>query len=191
MLIKKITFPLLLTIAFPLLSPANVHSLPDSTDTTTLETTTTEVQPETANPASKLDPVTPAAGIEAEPETPETPVVVNRKLVLSLKQRRVYVYEDDRAIANYRVAIGKKGWETPKGDFKVLQKVENPVWKNPWNGKISQPGPKSPLGLRWIGFWTDGKKRYRFSRYPWRAFVRTSRLSWLCSYEKCRYYRHV
>ena len=166
MLIKKITFPLLLTIAFPLLSPANVHSLPDATDATTLETTTTEVRSETATPASKLDPVTPATGIEAEPETPETPVVVSRKLVLSLKQRRVYVYEDDKAIANYRVAIGKKGWETPKGDFKVLQKVENPVWKNPWNGKISQPGPKSPLGLRWIGFWTDGKNAIGFHGTP-------------------------
>ena len=114
MLIKKITFPLLLTIAFPLLSPANVHSLPDATDATTLESTTTEVRSETATPASKLDPVTPATGIEAEPETPETPVVVSRKLVLSLKQRRVYVYEDDKAIANYRVAIGKKGMGNPQ-----------------------------------------------------------------------------
>ena len=87
MLIKKITFPLLLTIAFPLLSPVNVHALPDSADETQIETTTTEAQPETANPASKLEPVIPETSIEAEPDTPETPVVVNRKLVLSLKQR--------------------------------------------------------------------------------------------------------
>lgn len=86
----------------------------------------------------------------------------NRRLLLKLRERRVYVYEGDKVLAKYRVAIGKKGWETPTGKFQVIKKVRNPRWKNPWNGKISQSGPNSPLGERWIGFWTDGRQTIGF-----------------------------
>jgi len=91
-----------------------------------------------------------------------TPKAGNRRLILKLRERRVYVYERDKVLANYRVAIGKKGWETPTGSFQVIQKVRTPLWKNPWNGRISKPGPRSPLGERWVGFWTDGKNTIGF-----------------------------
>jgi lipoprotein-anchoring transpeptidase ErfK/SrfK len=113
-------------------------------------------------------PVTEAEKLQ-QPET-ETAAgqtqALNRRLILKLRERRVYVYEGDKAIANYRVAVGKKGWETPTGNFQVIQKVPNPIWQNPWNGKISQPGPKSPLGERWIGFWSDGKNTIGFHGTP-------------------------
>ena len=90
----------------------------------------------------------------------------NRRLLLKLRERRVYVYEGDKMLAKYRVAIGKKGWETPTGKFQVIKKVRNPAWKNPWNGKISRTGPNSPLGERWIGFWTDGRQTIGFHGTP-------------------------
>lgn len=113
-------------------------------------------------------PVTEAEKLQ-QPGTetpPEQLQALNRRLILKLRERRVYVYEGDKAIANYRVAVGKKGWETPTGNFQVIQKVPNPIWQNPWNGKISQPGPKSPLGERWIGFWSDGKNTIGFHGTP-------------------------
>ena len=77
---------------------------------------------------------------------------------INLKERRVYVYQNSEVIKSYKVAIGKKGWETPKGNFAVMEMVENPQWKNPWNGRISAAGPNSPLGERWIAFsQQDGK----------------------------------
>nr|WP_267384822.1 L,D-transpeptidase [Cyanobacterium sp. uoEpiScrs1] len=92
--------------------------------------------------------------------------VLATRLVLKLKERRVYAYQDDRLLASYRVAIGKKGWETPQGKFEITQMVKNPKWENPWNGRISAPGPNSPLGERWIGFWTDGKDSIGFHGTP-------------------------
>lgn len=87
-------------------------------------------------------------------------------LVLSLSERRVYLYRDDRQIASYPVAIGKDGWETPTGTFKVIDKVRDPAWEHPWTGEIVPPGPENPLGTRWIGFWTDGTNYIGFHGTP-------------------------
>jgi L,D-transpeptidase ErfK/SrfK len=90
----------------------------------------------------------------------------DRRIVLKLRQRRVYVYDGDKQVASYHVAVGKRGWETPTGRFQVIKKVRNPAWKNPWNGGIGEPGPDSVLGERWIGFWTDGKQTIGFHGTP-------------------------
>ncbi|MEA5511010.1 L,D-transpeptidase [Crocosphaera sp. UHCC 0190] len=108
----------------------------------------------------------PASQPEAMATPPETDKVLATRLVLNLKERRVYAYQENKVLASYPVAIGKKGWETPKGNFTVMQMIENPKWKNPWNGRVSAPGPNSPLGERWIGFWTNGKNYIGFHGTP-------------------------
>jgi lipoprotein-anchoring transpeptidase ErfK/SrfK len=87
-------------------------------------------------------------------------------LVIKLSERRVYVYQDDKVLTSYPIAVGKKGWETPLGNFKIITKLVNPSWQSPWNGKIIPPGPKNPLGDRWIGFWSDGKNTIGFHGTP-------------------------
>jgi lipoprotein-anchoring transpeptidase ErfK/SrfK len=151
MLMKKIAFSLLLTCAIPFASSV-------ATAEPTSNSVTEAAKPQVAQPATTAAPATTTATT--------TPKPLERRLVLNLKQRLVYVYEGDKAIAKYPVAIGKKGWETPKGNFKVIQMVKNPIWQNPWNGKILPPGPNSPLGERWIGFWTDGKNTIGFHGTP-------------------------
>ena len=73
-------------------------------------------------------------------------------VVLKLRQRRVYVYQGDRVLASYPVAIGRSDTPTPTGEFQVFQMIENPRWQNPWTGEVRSPGADSALGLRWIGF---------------------------------------
>ena len=119
--------------------------------------------PET--PPTEL-PVTSPVEEAAIPTAPENNQTLATHVVLNLKERRVYVYQDDQVIANYRVAIGRPGWETPKGNFSVIQMVEDPQWKNPWNGRVSAPGPNSPLGERWIGFSREGGKYVGFHGTP-------------------------
>ncbi|CAC5340799.1 MULTISPECIES: L,D-transpeptidase [Planktothrix] len=89
-----------------------------------------------------------------------------KRVILRLGQRRVYLYQGEQVIASYPVAVGKEGWETPTGNFKVMQKIENPVWQDPWTGEVRSPGPNTALGLRWIGFWTDGKDAIGFHGTP-------------------------
>ena len=88
------------------------------------------------------------------------------QLILHLGKRQVEVYEQDELVATYPVAVGKKGWETPTGDFEVIQMIKNPSWQNPWNGKVIPAGANNPLGERWIGFWTDGKNTIGFHGTP-------------------------
>jgi lipoprotein-anchoring transpeptidase ErfK/SrfK len=80
-------------------------------------------------------------------------------LVLRLGERRVYLMNDThKPVESFKVAIGRKPWETPVGRFAVKEMVENPDfvridWNDPSKvlGRMP-PGPNSPLGLRWIGF---------------------------------------
>ncbi len=83
-------------------------------------------------------------------------------LVIKLRDRRVYVYQNKKLKVTYPVAIGKAGWETPTGNYKVMDKQRNPVWEEPWTGKVILDGPNNPLGSRWIGFWTDGRNSIGF-----------------------------
>jgi len=81
----------------------------------------------------------------------------NISLVIKLSQRRVYVYQDNQLKGSYPIAVGKPGWETPIGSYKVIDMQRDPGWENPLNGKVIPPGPDNPLGTRWIAFWTDGR----------------------------------
>jgi len=90
----------------------------------------------------------------------------NTHLVIKLKQRRVYVYQDNHVKTSYPIAVGKAGWETPLGTYKVITMQRDPAWQHPWNGTIIPPGPDNPLGKRWIGFWTDGRNYIGFHGTP-------------------------
>lgn len=93
------------------------------------------------------------------PQVVEDPGPGYPHLVLKLGERRVYLVEDkDKPPESFPVAIGKHPYLTPTGKFRINEMVENPDWvvfdwKDPKKklGRIP-PGPKNPLGLRWIGF---------------------------------------
>ncbi|MEH2071871.1 MAG: L,D-transpeptidase [Nostoc sp.] len=88
------------------------------------------------------------------------------KVVVDLSDRRTYVYVGDEVIASYPIAVGKKGWETPTGSFQVIHMRHYPVWRHPITGKIFEAGTDSPLGDRWIGFWSDGRNEIGFHGTP-------------------------
>lgn len=87
-------------------------------------------------------------------------------LVIRLRDRKVYVYNRDEIQASFPIAIGRSGWETPTGEHEVLQMVEDPAWQNPFTGDVIPAGPDNPLGVRWIGFWTDGQNHIGFHGTP-------------------------
>lgn len=95
----------------------------------------------------------------------------NIRLVLKLKQRKLYVYQGESLLNIYPVAVGKAKWETPTGNFKVIDMIENPGWTNFKTGKQIPPGPNNPLGERWIAFWTDGNDYIGFHGTPDRSSV--------------------
>jgi L,D-transpeptidase ErfK/SrfK len=84
------------------------------------------------------------------------------RVVVRLRTRKVFVYDGEAIIGSYRIAVGKNGWETPKGNYRIFSKEVNPVFKNFKTGRVIKPGPENPLGVRWIGFWTDGATQIGF-----------------------------
>lgn len=89
--------------------------------------------------------------------TPSTETKIVSKLVVDLSDRRVYLYKNEKFIAKYPIAIGKEGWETPTGSFKVQQMIKDPVWQHPITGQKIPPGKDNPISKRWIGFTSQGK----------------------------------
>lgn len=92
--------------------------------------------------------------------------VAKLELVIRLRDRKVYVYERDQVKTSFPIAIGRSGWETPTGEYQVLQMIKDPSWQNPFNGTVIPAGPNNPLGTRWIGFWTDGQNYIGFHGTP-------------------------
>ena len=109
-----------------------------------------DLVPSVAQPAYPI-----ALPIESGPQS-------SMQLVLRLSDRRVYLFKEGLEVASYPVAVGKAGWETPQGKFEVMQKIPDPVWQHPWNGTLVGPGPRNPLGRRWLGFASKGSNLYGF-----------------------------
>ena len=125
------------------------------------EARSNKTQQQQQSPQTGQPPLKPAT----EPPASVTPAQEIR-LVIRLTQRRVYVYRGDRVQTSYPIAIGRAGWETPTGTFKILHMERDPSWEHPLNGQVIPPGPNNPLGRRWIGFWTDGKNFIGFHGTP-------------------------
>lgn len=117
-------------------------------------------------PLPTVSPNTPELIVVPTPNVivppPVAPAEEAIRLVVERGKRRVLVYRGAKVLAKYPIAVGKAGWETPIGDFKVLTKEENPIFKSFKTGIIIEPGPDNPLGVRWIGIWTDGKTQLGF-----------------------------
>lgn len=87
------------------------------------------------------------------------PQVIENGLIINLPEYTVYHFENGEVINTYPIAIGKRDWQTPRGKFRIANKVVDPTWKIPprmsqrysYNKKLVPPGPDNPLGKYWIG----------------------------------------
>lgn len=77
-----------------------------------------------------------------------------RKVVVSLTERKLALVVDGEVKEVFEVAVGKASTPTPEGTFQIVSRVTNPTWWGP--GKVVAPGPRNPLGNRWIGLSQKG-----------------------------------
>ncbi|MHB0937640.1 MAG: L,D-transpeptidase family protein [Armatimonadota bacterium] len=81
--------------------------------------------------------------------------LVNDGVVLNLPELTDFRWVDGRVTAWYPVSVGRVARRTPVGQLRAVNKVKNPAWRRP-NGTIMPPGPRNPLGDRWIGLSKPG-----------------------------------
>ncbi|MGA9673126.1 MAG: L,D-transpeptidase [Terracidiphilus sp.] len=72
-----------------------------------------------------------------------------RVIVVSLEDRKLALVEDGQVKKVYTVAVGKPSTPSPVGSFTIERRVANPTYHH--NGKTVAPGPRNPVGTRWMG----------------------------------------
>ena len=89
------------------------------------------------------------------------------RLEIKRSAHRVTLYQGDRAIKTYPVAVGRVGWETPLGSFHISQMLRNPTWIHPLTGEwFRADDPGNELGHYWIGFAKVGDNVVGFHGTP-------------------------
>ncbi len=67
----------------------------------------------------------------------------NYNIRISLSKRRLYLYDGNKLVRSYPVGVGKIATQTPRGDFRIINKVPYP---NSYRG-----GPITVYGTYWMG----------------------------------------
>ncbi len=88
------------------------------------------------------------------------------EILINKSEKMAYVIQNNHVIKEFSVGIGKKNYETPLGEFKIINKVKNPSWYPSYNsrwlnknikecikkkGSISPESGLNPLKDYWIG----------------------------------------
>lgn len=79
----------------------------------------------------------------------------NTKILINIPSKTLEVINSGKVENIYSIGVGRPEFPTPVGDFKVISKITNPNWENPYKpaGEMKiKAGQKNPLGTRWIGF---------------------------------------
>ncbi len=89
-----------------------------------------------------------------KPATMQAGPAAKRVIVVSLEDRKLALVEDGQVKKVYTVAVGKPTTPSPSGTFTIARRVKNPTYSH--NGKTVLPGPRNPVGTRWMGLSVKG-----------------------------------
>lgn len=155
---------------------ATASALAGTTDSSVTESATTESPAVEGSTAVERSTAAGNSTTETIPSEaiPSEAIAEVLRLELHLSDRQLLVYRGEMVIANYSVAVGREGWNTPTGEFTVFQKQIDPAWEHPFTGEVIPPGPDNPLGERWIGFWSDGENSIGFHGTPDESVIGTA-----------------
>ncbi len=77
-----------------------------------------------------------------------------KRIVVSIPDKKLVLFEGDQAVKVYDVAVGKPSTPTPQGEFQIVQRIPHPTWFGP--NIVVAPGKNNPLGTRWLGLSVAG-----------------------------------
>jgi len=99
------------------------------------------------SPARNLQPVSPVS--QVRPATASA-----RLIVISIPDRKLVLLQNGTVKRVYPVAVGKPTTPSPVGQFTIIRRISDPTYAH--GGKVVAPGPKNPVGSRWMGLSTKG-----------------------------------
>ena len=106
------------------------------------------------------------------------PAELGQGLVINLPELMLYYFQGGAYQRRYALAVGRRSWPTPTGDYQIRNKERNPTWTVPPSIQEEMadaglevlekvpPGPKNPLGAYWMGTSAPGVGIHATNR-PW------------------------
>jgi lipoprotein-anchoring transpeptidase ErfK/SrfK len=88
----------------------------------------------------------PAASTTKAPELAQATI---RRVLVSLPDRKLALFENGKVVRIYRVAVGKTSTPSPVGAFKIVNRVTHPTYYH--KGQVIAAGKNNPVGSRWMG----------------------------------------
>jgi lipoprotein-anchoring transpeptidase ErfK/SrfK len=71
--------------------------------------------------------------------------LASTRIEVDINAKRLTVFDDDKPVGSYRVAVGSKEWPTQTGEWSITQVVWNPEWVPPKDEAWAEAkDPKSP-----------------------------------------------
>ncbi len=107
---------------------------------------------QTINTITKLAAVLAVAAVEASAEERRQP---QWRIVVSISDCKLVLFDGDRIAKTYDVAVGKPSTPTPSGQFRIVNHIPNPTYYGS-NGVVIAPGKDNPVGTRWMGLSAAG-----------------------------------
>jgi len=85
----------------------------------------------------------------AQKPTADETTEPQRRIVVSIPDRKLALMENDVVVKVYPVAVGAMVSPSPEGSFQIVNRLTNPTYYH--SGKVIGPGAQNPLGTRWMG----------------------------------------
>jgi len=113
-----------------------------------------------ANPG--VDPwVPPVGAIVVIPNERILPDAPDNGIVINIPEMRIYYFVNaggTKKVKTYPIGIGREGYNTPVGVFRISIIEKNPTWdappsvlkEDPTRPAHMPPGPENPLGTHWL-----------------------------------------
>ena len=90
----------------------------------------------------------------AEAFAQENQARAQRRILVSIPDRKLAVMEAGRVVKIFSTAVGAPKTPSPSGSFQIVNHIPQPTWYT--KGKVVPPGPGNPLGTRWLGLSLKG-----------------------------------
>ena len=99
-----------------------------------------------------------------------TPAQAETSIQISLKNRYLTLFDDGKVIGKYPIAIGAPESPTPAGSYAITKMDPAPTYHK--KGKVIAPGPKNPVGVRYMAYVQIGTGEYAIHGTAWPNWVK-------------------
>ena len=102
--------------------------------------------------------------------TAVAPAQAETSIQISLKSRYLTLLDDGKVIGKYPIAIGAPESPTPAGSYSITKMDPAPTYHK--KGKVIAPGPKNPVGVRYMAYVQIGTGEYAIHGTAWPNWVK-------------------